>query len=449
MKINKITLIFLFLFVGNAFAQKKWTLQECVDYALQNNISIKQVDLDVELSNIDTKDAQSSFLPNINGQISHSWNVGLNTDITTGLLENQTTQYTAMGVSANVDIYKGLQNQNRLQKARLAQISALYQQTKIAEDIGINIVNAYLQILFNKENLKIQKQQFMADSLQVQRSELLVEAGMIPRGDLFEIKATLATDKQRIIQSEYQLLLSKMSLAQLLLLKNFKDFDIVDVEYEFEVNPIFLQTPESIYQKAIAERVEVKMAQNNVAIAEKDIAISKSEYLPQLVGFYSFSSRVSYAKIPDGFGGVQDPPPFWNQVDLYKGHNFGLQLNVPIFNGFATRNNVNRAKIALEKQQIALEQTQIDLERNIYTAFSDAKGALESYLASEETLKAREEAFRYATERLNNGMSTAFDYSQSQSLLINTKSEVLRNKYDYLFRTKILEYYFGIPIVSN
>lgn len=449
MKINKITLIFLFLFVGNAFAQKKWTLQECVDYALQNNISIKQVDLDVELSNIDTKDAQSSFLPNINGQISHSWNVGLNTDITTGLLENQTTQYTAMGVSANVDIYKGLQNQNRLQKARLAQISALYQQTKISEDIGINIVNAYLQILFNKENLKIQKQQFMADSLQVQRSELLVEAGMIPRGDLFEIKATLATDKQRIIQSEYQLLLSKMSLAQLLLLKNFKDFDIVDVEYEFEVNPIFLQTPESIYQKAIAERVEVKMAQNNVAIAEKDIAISKSEYLPQLVGFYSFSSRVSYAKIPDGFGGVQDPPPFWNQVDLYKGHNFGLQLNVPIFNGFATRNNVNRAKIALEKQQIALEQTQIDLERNIYTAFSDAKGALESYLASEETLKAREEAFRYATERLNNGMSTAFDYSQSQSLLINTKSEVLRNKYDYLFRTKILEYYFGIPIVSN
>ncbi|MDO4727493.1 MAG: TolC family protein [Bacteroidota bacterium] len=449
MKINNITTTLFLLLFGYSFAQKKWDLQECVEYALQNNIAIKQIYLDGELAHLNLKDAQGNFMPNINGQISHSWNVGLNTDITTGILRNQTTQFTAMGVSANVDIYKGLQNQNRLQRAKLTQISALYQQTKIAEDISINIVNAYLQILFNKENIKIQKQQFIADSLQLERSKLLVESGMIPRGDLFEIKATIAADKQLIIQYEYQLLISKMSLAHLLQLKDFNDFDIVDVAYEFEVNPIFLQSPEDIYRKALTERVELKIAQNNIAIAQKDIAISKGAYQPQLSGFYSFSSRVSYAQIPDGFGGLQDPLPFWEQIDLYKGHNFGLQLNIPIFNGFAVRNNVNKAKTTLEKQQLEFEQAQIDLERSIYTAFADAKGALESYIASEEALKAREEAFRYASERLNNGMSTAFDYSQSQSLLINAKSEVLRNKYDYLFRTKILEIYFGIPVIPQ
>lgn len=445
---NIITVICLFWGI-NSFSQQKWTLEECVNHAIENNVSIKQIELDNKLTEIDQKDAFGNFLPNVNATASHSWNVGLNTNITTGILENQTTQFTSMGASASVDIYRGLQNQNRFRRSKLALISSQYQHLKMEEDVALNVVNAYLQVLFNKETIKVQKQQFHTDSLQLVRSEALVDAGMIPSGDLFDMKATIATDKQRIIEAEYALLVSKMSLAQLLQLEDFKEFDIADVEYEFEPNTIFFESPESIYYKARNERTDVKIAENNVKIAEKDIEIAKGAHLPSLVGFYSFSSRVSYAKIPDGMGGEMDPLPFFDQFDMYKGHNFGLQLNIPIFSGFATRNNVERSKINLEKTKLTLEQTELDLERNIYTAYSDAKGAMETYLATVEMLKAREEAFRYTKERYENGMATAFDYNQSQTLLVNTKSDLLRTKYDYLFRTRILEFYFGIPIYQR
>lgn len=438
------------LFCGwQSVAQKQWTLEECVAHAMQNNVSIKQIELDNQLAAIDQKDAFGSFLPTFNASASHSWNVGLNTNITTGLLENQTTQFTSVGATAGVDIFKGLQNQNRFRRSKLAVISSQYQHLKMEEDVALNVVNAYLQILFNKENLKVQNEQFKADSLQLVRSQALVDAGMIPSGDLYDMKATLATDKQRIIQGEYALLISKMSLAQLLQMEDFKDFDIADVEYEFEPNSIFFETPESIYYKAREERTELKLAENNVKIAEKDVDIAKGARLPSLVGFYSFSSRVSYADVPNGLGGVMAPPPFFEQLDMFKGHNFGLQLKIPIFNGFSTRNNVERSKVNLEKNRLALQQTELDLERNIYTAYADAKGAMETYLATKEMLKAREEAFRYTTERYENGMATAFDYNQSQTLLVNTQSDLLRAKYDYLFRTRILEFYFGIPIIPS
>lgn len=446
---KKLIIISFLLTCFVSFSQKKWTLEECVNHAIENNVSIGQIELDNKLAEVDKKDAFGNFLPRVNATASHSWNVGLNTNITTGILQNQTTQFTSMGASANVDIYRGLQNQNRFRRSKLALISSQYQHLKMEEDVALNVVNAYLQILFNKETIKVQRQQFQTDSLQLVRSEALVESGMIPSGDLFDMKATIATDKQRMIEAEYALLVSKMSLAQLLQLEDFKDFDIADVEYEFEPNTIFFESPESIYYKARNERTELKIAENNLKIAEKDVDIAKGAHLPSLVGFYSFSSRVSYAKIPDGMGGEMDPLPFFDQFDMYKGHNFGLQLNIPIFSGFATRNNVERSKINLEKTRLTLEQTELDLERNIYTAYADAKGAMETYLATVEMLKAREEAFRYTTERYENGMATAFDYNQSQTLLVNTKSDLLRTKYDYLFRTRILEFYFGIPIIKR
>lgn len=432
-----------------SFSQKKWTLEECVNQALEKNVSIRQIELDNKLAEVDKKDAFGNFLPSVNASASHSWNIGLNTNITTGILENQTTQFTSMGASAGVDIFRGLQNQNRYRKSKLALISSQYQHLKMEEDVALNVVNAYLQVLFNKENIKVQKQQHQADSLQLVRSQIMVDEGMIPSGDLFDMKATIATDKQRIIQAEYALLVSKMSLAQLLQMEDFKDFDIADVEYNFELNEIFFQTPEAIFDKAKQERTELKIAENSVKLAEKDIDIAKGAYLPSLTGYYSFSSRVSYAKIPDGLGGEMNPPSFIDQFNLYKGHSFGLQINIPIFNGFSTRNNVTRSKINLEKSKLNLEQTELDLERNVYTAFSDAKGAMETYIATHEMLKAREEAFRYTKERYENGMATAFDYNQSQTLLVNTQSDLLRTKYDYLFRTKILEFYFGIPIVQR
>ena len=446
--------ITLFCSIVSFGQAKKWTLEECVTYAIQNNISIKQVALDKQLSDISKKDAIGKFLPSINAQASHSWNIGLNQNITTGLLENQTTQFTSAGVNVGVDIYKGLQNQNQLRKANLSRIASQYQLTKMQEDVSLNVANAYLQILFNKENLKVQQQQLVYDTKQLERTNELVEAGVIPRGDLLDVKATVATDNQRLIAAENALFLSKLSLAQLLQIDNFQEFDISDAEIPVQESIVLGQEPKAIFTKAKETRTDLKIAQTNVQIAEKDIKIARGGYQPNLQGFYGFSSRVGYADrvigVDAGGNPIKAAPlPFFDQFSNNKGHNFGLSLSVPILNGFSARNNVARSKIALDRSKINLQQQELDLERTVFTAYTDTKGAQKAYEAAVSTVEAREKSFNYAKERYEVGLMNVFDFNQAQTLFVNAQSDVLRTKYDYIFRTKILEFYFGIPIIKK
>ncbi|MTH16175.1 TolC family protein [Flavobacterium sp. LC2016-01] len=455
MKINKInSLVFAMLFGFGLSGQaqtKHWTLEECVRYALDNNITIKLSELDVENAEINKKDAFGKYLPSVNGNASHSWNIGLNQDVTTGVLRNQTTQYSSVGLNAGVDIYRGLQNQNTYRRTKLAIIASQYQLLKMQEDISLNVANAFLQILGYKEDLKIKTEQLSIDEKRLKRSEEMVSAGTIPRGDLYDLKATIATDKQNIAVSENNLLISKLSLAQLLQLKEFADFDVVDDTNAKDENNIMAQSPTDIYNKAKETRTELKLAQTNLEIAEKNVAIAKGAFQPTLSGFYGFNTRASYSDQIKFDANNQPytvgPDPIFQQFSDNKGHNFGLQLNVPIFNGFSVRNNVERNKVSLEKSKIDLEQKSLDLQRNVYTAFTNAKAALNTYEAATITLEARQQAYNYAKEKYDVGLMNSFDFTQAQTLLTNAQSDVIRTKYDYLFKIKILEFYFGIPIV--
>ncbi|WP_121923977.1 TolC family protein [Flavobacterium weaverense] len=433
---------------------KKWTLEECVQYAIQNNISIKQTELDSKTALIDKKGAIGNFLPSLNASASHSWNIGLNQDITTGLLQNQTTQFTSAGANVGIDIYRGLQNQNTLRKANLSIVAAKYQLIKMQEDVALNVANAFLQVLFNKENLKVQKEQLGINQKQFSRSEELVKVGSIPRGDLLDIKATVALNNQNVIVADNVLLISKLSLAQLLQLKDFESFDVVDETDIKDENNILSETPGVIYQKALESKIESKIARTNLEIAQKNVEIAKGAFQPTLQGFYSFNSRVSYADVPafSNTGtiiGTKSPAPFFDQFNDNKGQSFGAQLSIPVFNGFSVRNNVERSKVNLEKSKIAVEQQDLDLQRNVFTAFADAKGALNTYESSVVALEARQGAYDYAKEKFDVGLMNAFDFNQSQALLTNAQSEVLRTKYDYIFKIKILEFYFGIPLIKN
>lgn len=473
----KIALLIILTFGFSSNAQvKKWTLQECVEYALKNNISIKQSELDTKLADIDKKLAVGNFLPILNAGGSHSWNIGLNQNITTGLLENQTIQFTSASLNSSIDIYNGLQNQNRLRRAKLAQTASLYQLSKMQDDISLNIANSYLNILFNKENLKVQQNQLANDEKQLIRSQEMVDAGMVPRGDLLDMKATVASDKQRVIVAENTLFLSRLSLAQLLTLEDFENFDTEDTDLDFKISPVLAQTPEAIVQKANESRVEIKIAQANLDLASRDIKIAKGALQPSITGFYSFSTRASYSEIVTGFTPDTANPfsviaqvegtgqnvlqqnflpifskaaPLLDQFSDNKGHNFGLQLTIPVFNGFSARGNVERSKISFERNNNALTQAKIDLETNVYRSITDAKGALNTYESSLTTMEARKEAFNYAKERYAVGMMNAFDYNQSQTLFINAQSDVVRAKYDALFKMKIVEFYFGIPIIQK
>lgn len=473
-KINSVIAILL-LSVSVSFAQpgKKWTLQECVEYALKNNISIKQSELDAQLAAIEKKDAFGNFLPTLNGSANHSWNIGLNQNITTGLLENQTTQFTSAGLNAGIDIYKGLQNQNLLRRSKLSIIAAQYKLDKMRDDVSLNVANAFLQILFNKENLKVQKEQLTNNERLMKRTEELVNAGSVPRGDLADMKATVATGQKAVVDAENALMISKLSLAQLLQLEDFKEFDVADNDYEMAESPVMMQTPDAIFEKAKEARNEIKIAKANLDIAEKDLKISRGALQPNLQGYYSFSTRASYAdRVIGGVPDTNNPTtvigtvegtgqnvvqqnfipvlgkyePIFDQFSANKGHNFGLQLNIPILNGFSARNSVERSKVALERSKIAYSQAELDLERNVYQAFVDAKNALSSYEAALVAVEARQLAFNYATERYNVGMMNSFDLNQAQTLYVNSQSDAARAKFDYIFRVKVVEFYFGIPI---
>jgi outer membrane protein len=474
MKKQQLLFISFSLCFNLCFSQtKKWTLKECVDYAIANNISIKQTTLDNQSAVIDKKTAYGNFMPTINGQAAHSWNIGLNQNITTGLLEDQTTQFTSAGLNANIDIYKGLQNQERLRRANLAIIANQFQLTKMKDDVALNVANAFLQILYNKEDLKIRLEQLAISEKQLTRTSELVKAGSIPKGDLLDMKATVASNKQTVIVAENALLISKLSLAQLLQLNDFKNFDIDEGIYSVNQSTAMQQTPASIFERVKQDRVELKIAKTNLDIAEKDIKIAKSAYQPTLSGYYSFSTRASNSEVvrdiqinaaspttPIGFvegtnqtvvqpnytrilGG---PDPIFEQFKTNKGQNFGFQLNIPIFNGFSVRNNVEKSKIALERSKIAYKQQELDLERTIYNVYNDAKGALNAYESAVVTSEARTEAYNYAKEKFAVGLMNAFDLNQSQTLFVNAQSDVIRTKYDYIFKIKVLEFYFGIPI---
>jgi len=455
MKINKYNSFVLALLLGLGFSAnaqtKQWTLEECIRYALDNNISIKLSELDLKNAAIDKKDAFGNYLPTVNGSASHSWNIGLNVNPVTNIASTQTTQYTSLGVNAGVDIFKGLQNQNIYRRTKLAIIASQYQLVKMQEDISLNVANAFLEILFNKENLKVKQEQLTIDEKRYSRSEEMVNAGTIPRGDLFDLKATVATDKQAIIIAENSLLISKLSLAQLLQLKEFTDFDVIDDTNLQDENNIMSQNPVDVYNKAKEIRTELKIAQTNLEISQRNVIIAKGAYQPTLTGFYSFGTSASYSdRITTDINGnliYRGPDPVLTQFTDNKGHNFGFQLSVPIFNGFATKNNVERNKVTLERSKIDLEQKTLDLQRNVYTAFTDAKGALNAYESSVVTLEARQQAYNFSKEKFDVGLMNSFDFTQAQTLLTNAQSDILRAKYDYIFKIKILEFYFGIPIV--
>ena len=231
---KKISLI-AFALLSGFFAraqEKQWTLEECVNYALEHNISIKQTELDLEASDIDRLDALGNFIPNINASASNAWNTGLTQNVTTGILQTQTTRSFSAGVSAGLTLFDGLRNFKQLQRAKMSKLATQYALDKMKDDIVLFVADAYLQVLFNKQNLEVLKAQNEVTLEQLDRTKELVDAGSLPKGDLLEIQATNADEQQRMIVAQNNIKISLISLAQTLSIKDYEDFDIVERDYD-------------------------------------------------------------------------------------------------------------------------------------------------------------------------------------------------------------------------
>ncbi|WP_340200369.1 TolC family protein [Ascidiimonas sp. W6] len=436
MKAKLIMIIVLFTVALTNAQNKKWTLKECIDHALEHNIDIKQFELDLENSEIDKSDAIGNFLPNLNGSATFSSNTGLSQNPTTGILENTTQSTVSAGLNSGILLFDGLRNIKRYNRAKMSRLAAQYQLDNIKDDISLNVANNYLQILFNRENLAVAKAQFEVTDQDLKRTRELVESGVVPRGDLLEIEATIATQEQQIVNAENALRLSKIALAQLLIIEDYENFDVSDEDFMIPPTTITENTPRTIFEKAVSFRNDIKLSETNVELAKKDVEIAKGAYYPTLSGFFNYNTRYT----------DQISNPLIEQFYTFDGIAYGVQLNVPIFSRFSTRNNVRRQKIALERTELQLIKDKLGLENTVNQAWYDTRGSLKAYEAAEKALISRKEAFLYAKERFNVGLMNSFDFSQAQSRLDNAEADLIRTKYDYIFNLKVLEFYFGIPL---
>ena len=443
----KLTAILLVFSIGWATAQqKKWTLEECVLYAVENNLTVEQFELDLENVMIDEKDALGDMLPNLNASTSASSNTGFSINPTNNLPTNSTAFNVNAGFSSNVTLYDGLRNIKRLNRAKLAAISSQYRLDNLKDDIQLNVANAYLQIVSNKEALKVSKAQYAVTEQDLKRTKELVESGVVPKGDLLEIEATAANQEQQIVNNESLVLISRINLAQLLQITDYENFDVSEETFNIPLSDVLNNSPKSIFAKALEFRNDIKFSKSNVELAEKDLEIAKGAFAPTLTGFFQYGTRYSdVTQIPDA-NGFPYTPSFKDQLWIFDGISYGAQLNIPIFNGWSTRNSVNRSKISLEQSRLQFEQDKLDLETTINQAYVDVTTFYKAYEAAEKTLEARRLAYEYARERFEVGLMNSFDYSQAQARVDNAEAEVVRSKYAYIFRLKILEFYFGIPI---
>lgn len=442
---NYIIILALFVFTGAFSQDKKWTLQECIEHAFRNNISVEQSLLDVDQAQIDKRQAIANFLPSLNANASFNINTGANINPATNQFENTVFRSASGGANSGINVFAGLQNWRNLQRAKLNTTAARYRLEKMKDDISLLIANSFLSILSNKEQLKIIEGQYEVTKENINNTRQLVEAGVLPEGDLLEILATSATQEQQIIAAENNLIISKIGLAQLLQLRNYDTFDVEEGNFELISEVILDEKPASIFDKARNELNDVKIASTNLEIAQKDLQLAKGNYTPTVTAFAGYNARWASTQT-NPFTGEQIS--FTDQLWLFDGTAIGFQLNIPIFNRFNVRSNVQRNKINVERSKLQLEQISLDLESNVYQAYNDAKNSKKFYEAALRTAEARRLAFEYAKERYDVGLSNAFDFNQSRNAFENAQSDTVRTKFNYIFSLKVLEFYFGIDLAG-
>lgn len=453
---NSLKLSVLMLCLGAmhiSFAQqKKWTLRECVEYAIDNNITVQQFELDLENAKLDKSDAIGNFVPSLNANT----NVGFSRGLTIDPISNSTVSENIVtvngGLTSQLLIFDGLRNFKQLNRAKLSALSARYRLEGMKDDIRLAVANAYLNVLANRETLNTFRAQYRATEQDLKRTEELVENGVLPEGDLLEIQSTAATQEQQIINAENNVYIARINLAQLLQITDYDNFDVVDEGYMIPQSDILDYSAKEIFDKSLQVINNVKASEVSVQLAEKDLEIAKGARYPTLGASMNYNTRYSsidYVRDADGRPVVPlSTIPFVDQLWLNDGITYGVGLSIPILNGFSVKNNIKRRKIALERQKLQYANDKLDLEANVNQAYVDVNASFKSYQAATKTVEARRLAYQYAKERYDVGLMNSFDFSQAQARLDNAEAELIRSKYNYIFNLKVLEFYFGVPLAE-
>jgi len=455
-------------FIPALSAQQPWSLEKCIQHALENNLQLKQQQLIVNAAKVDVVQSKMDLLPGITANGSHAYNYGQTVDRYTNQFATSRVQSNNFYLQGGVTLFNGFQKLNGIKQAQLDLMASMKDAEKYSNDLSLNIATFYMQVLFYKELVNIRTNQLEITRQQMERMNKLVEAGTMAAGEGYIIEAQLATEESALIQAQNQLDISMLTLTQLLDLPSTEGFDIVVPDLDMADQPMLAGNPDDIYRVAVSNMPEIEAARIRQQSSEKQFARARGMQSPSLAlsgswgTGYSGASQVVDQTIPEEvkvgytryqgetldvyaqtFSTTFKPKPWGDQIKDNNNQTIGLYLTIPILNGWQTRSMISKSKIAVENSRMNVEIASLQLRKTIHTAWTDARASLKNYDAAVKKINATRESFRYAEQKFNVGIMNSVDYNNAKKDMTNAESELLQSKYDFIFKSTVLDFYMG------
>jgi outer membrane protein len=470
---NRFYTLIALLLPLSLFSQEKWDLQRCVDYAMQNSISVKQADVQARLSKLTSDQTNLTKYPSVNGALSSSYQRGLNENPTTGTLESADFFSGSLGIQGTYDLFNWGARKNNIAANELISKADQLNIDKARNDIVLVVANAFLQVMLRREQVKVSSIQVGQSLEQLRITRKLVNAGSQPEINAVNIEAQVARDSSTLLQAQAFVEQSLINLKALLNIDLATPFDIdappVD---KIPVDEISDLQPEAVYNLALTNQPQQKIIAFRIEAAQKQVAASRAAMYPRVTAFAGLNTRFVDAKTPV-FGvfpdratgsyvtvnGSQIPvfapqfgvtgfkgTPLFNQLNRNFGQSLGLSINFNLFNAGIARTNWDRSKLNVIQFQLQDEQERLNLKTNIYNAYQDAFSALQKYKASVRSVQASQRAMDISKKRYDIGLLGTLDYITTQNNLFRARIEEVSNHYDYVFKMKVLEFYKGLGL---
>jgi len=431
MKAITLTLAALAL-AGSIRAQQGWTLDRCIDYAIQNNIQIRQSDIAAQTRDVDLNSARSNRLPGVSASASQSWSFGRSLTID-NTYANTNTASTSFSVGADMTLFAGGRISGNIENAKLGLEAAKSDLERIRDDVRVEVAQAFIQIVYNRSILDVARNQVTIDSMQVERLTELAAIGKASNAEVSSQKATLAQSQLSVTQAQNNLSMSILTLTQLLELPSPEGFDVIQPDadaIEFSIP----DSPEDIYAQALEIKPAIKSEEIRLQQANNSIDIAKGGYYPTLslsagagTGYYTSSNRTA-----DNFG---------SQMKNNFGPHVGLNLSIPIFSRNNNRNSVRSAQLNMMNQEMQLDNVKKQLYKEIQQAYYNAVASKTRYESSQEVETSAQESFELVQAKYEGGKASITEFNESKNRLVTAQADVIKYRYEYLFNTALLEFY--------
>lgn len=425
---------------------KEWSLEACIQYAIEHNIDLKQREQEQESRQVELHTNKFRWLPAVNASLGQSFQFG-RSSTKSGLIVDQNADNSTLSINLDMPLFDGMKIPNNIAASKLNLKAATETLNKAKEDLSINIASFYLQVLYHKELLKIAELQVALDQEQVTKTQALVDAGKVPLSQLYDIKAQRAKDEVTLTEAQNNVRLALLDLAQSLELERDEEsFDIVTpvIDDAIASNMGSLLPPDHIFDHAVTFKPQIKEQEYLLESQKKLLRVAQADYYPKLNFGASYSN--GYYHTSGGGGEFIDTRSFSDQLKQNGQKIVGFSLSIPLFNRFQVRNNVRSARINIRNRELMMENTKKSLYKEIQKAYYDATAAQKKYQSSGLSVNASQEAFTYAQERYEAGKSTVFEMNEAKVKYTQSLAEQAQAKYEFIFRAKILDFYNGTPI---